>query len=181
MKVELDLFNYPEKTDLKGATYIDTSMLKSKTHLAGSKRILDNLDVDKLRIASADLSKLSNVVDNNVVKKAVYHNLVTEVNAIDTKTPTTIGLVTKTQCDSDKQGLEKVIEKVVKKIPNSSGLVKKSGNNTKITAIENKIPSITNKVATATLNVKATGIEKKILDISIFTTKSFSEYRSRRS
>ena len=161
MKVELDLFNYLEKTDLKGATYIDTSMLTSKTYLASSKRILDNLDVDKLKIAPADLSKLSNVVDNNVVRKAVYDNLVTEVNAIDTKTPTTIGLVTKTQCDSDKKDLERVIENVVKKIPNTSALVKKSDNNTKVTEVENKIPGITNKVTTAALNVKATEIEKK--------------------
>ena len=163
MKVELDLFNYPEKTDLKGATYIYTSMLTSKTHLASSKRILDNLDVDKLKIAPADLSKLSNVVDNNVVRKAVYDNLVTEVNAIDTKTPTTIGLVTKTQCDSDKKDLERVIENVVKKIPNTSALVKKSDNNTKVTEVENKIPGITNKVTTAAVNVKATEIEKKYL------------------
>ena len=41
-------------------------------------------DVDKLRAVSTDFSKLSNVVDNDVVKKAVYDKLVAKINAIDT-------------------------------------------------------------------------------------------------
>ena len=40
----------------------------------------------------------------------MYDELVTKVNAIDTKIPSTNGLVTKKQYDSDKQGLEKKIK-----------------------------------------------------------------------
>ena len=40
---------------------------------------------------------MSNIVDNNVVKKTVYDKLVTKINAIDTKIPSTSGLVFKTQ------------------------------------------------------------------------------------
>ena len=41
---------------------------------AGIKQ--DNLDVDKIKTASSDLSKLSNVVDNYVIKKNVYDKLI---------------------------------------------------------------------------------------------------------
>ena len=71
LKVELDLSNYATKANLKGATSIDTSMLVSKADLAGLKTKLDNLDMDKLKTVPADLSKLNNVVDNNVFKKTV--------------------------------------------------------------------------------------------------------------
>ena len=60
-----------------------------------------------------DLSKLSNVVKNNLVKKAVKEKLVAKVNSIDTS-----GFVLKTKYDTDKSDLEK-------KIPDTSGLVKK--------------------------------------------------------
>ena len=82
------------EADLKGATGIDTSSLASKTDLASLKSKWDNLDVDKFKTVSADLSKLNNV--DNDVKKVVYCKLVIEVNALDTKMPSTSGLVTKT-------------------------------------------------------------------------------------
>ena len=49
-------------------------------------------------------------MDNGVVKKTGYNQLVTKVNAVNTNIPNTSGLVTKTQYDLDKQGLEKKIE-----------------------------------------------------------------------
>ena len=70
VKAELDLSNYATKADLKGATGIDTSTLPSKTNLTSLKTKADNLDVDKLEIVPSDLSKLSNIVDNDVVKKS---------------------------------------------------------------------------------------------------------------
>ena len=48
------------------------------------------------------------------------------------------------------------IEDVEEKIPNTSGLVKKTVYNSKITKIENKIPIVTGLVTTATFNTKAT-------------------------
>ena len=80
-------------------------MLASKTDLTSLKSKVDNLNVDKLRTIPAYFSKLSNLVDNDVVKKTVYYKLVTKVNAIDAKIPSTSWLVTKTQYDSDKQDL----------------------------------------------------------------------------
>ena len=73
-----------------------------------------------------DLSKLSNVVKNHVVKKTVYDKLVTKVNSIDTS-----GFVLKTKYDTHKSELEK-------KIHDTSGLVKKTNYDTKISGIEGK-------------------------------------------
>ena len=47
-------------------------MLVSKVDLASLIVKVDNLDIGKLKTVPVDLSKLSNAVDNNVVKKAVY-------------------------------------------------------------------------------------------------------------
>lgn len=66
MKVEFNLSYYVTKADLKDALAIDTSRLASD--LAGLNTKLDELDVDKPRIAAADLSKLSDVLDNYVIK-----------------------------------------------------------------------------------------------------------------
>ena len=48
------------------------------------KSKVDKLDVDKLALAPVDLSKLSDVVKNIVVKKTEYNELVKNVNAIQT-------------------------------------------------------------------------------------------------
>ena len=66
MKVEFNLSYYVTKADLKDTLAIDTSRLASD--LAGLNTKLDELDVDKPRIAAADLSKLSDVLDNYVIK-----------------------------------------------------------------------------------------------------------------
>ena len=115
--------------------------------VSGLKAEVDKIDLDKLKIVPADLSKLSKVVEYDVVKKILYDQLVTKVN---NKIPCTSGLVPKTQYDSKKQNLEKRVEDVDKKIPNPSRLVKKTDLNAKITEIENKI-SYLNK---ADLNIK---------------------------
>ena len=82
----MDLYSYATKTYLKGAAGLDRSMMASKTDLADLKTKLDNLDVDKLKNVPTGLSKLSDLVENVVVKKTVYDKLVVKVNAIDTKT-----------------------------------------------------------------------------------------------
>ena len=60
-----------------------------------------------------DLSKLSNVVRNEVVKKTEYNKLVNKVNNINVS-----GFLLKTKYAADKLELEK-------KIPDTSNLVKK--------------------------------------------------------
>ena len=52
--------------------------------MASLKAEVDKLDIDKLASVPNDLSKLSDVVKNDVVKKVVYDKLVAKVNNIDT-------------------------------------------------------------------------------------------------
>ena len=95
VKVELDLSNYAAKTDFKNATGVDTPDFAKKTDLANLKSDVDKLDIDKFKNVPSglnsliikvdkldvdklvpvhvDLSKLSDVVKNNVVKTDVYN------------------------------------------------------------------------------------------------------------
>ena len=103
VKVELDLSNYATKFHLKGATGIDTSNLAVKPDLAGLKAEVDEIeDEDKLKTNLVNLSKLRNVVNNEVVKKTVYDKLISKVNAIDSN-----GFVLKTKYGTDKSYLDK--------------------------------------------------------------------------
>ena len=102
INVKVDLSDYTTKTDLKIVTHVDTSRFALKTNLANLKTEVDKLDLDKLAPVPVDLSKLSNVVKNDVVEKAVYDKLVAKVKNIDTG-----DFVLKTKCQTDKTELEK--------------------------------------------------------------------------
>ena len=132
-----------------------------KTNLASLKTEVDKLNTDKLVPIPADLSKLSDVVKNDVVKKAVYDKLVAKVNAIPLNNIDTSDFVLKTKYNTDKTELEN-------KIPDTSGLVKKTDYNAKITEIEGKIPSISGLATTSAL----TAVENKIPNISSLVKKT---------
>ena len=84
INVKVDLLNYATKADLKNVTQIDTSSFSLKTNLADLKTEADKLDIDKLAPIPVDLSKLSDLVKNDVVKKAVYDKLPAQLNNIAT-------------------------------------------------------------------------------------------------
>ena len=161
IKVKVDLSDYATKTDLKNVTHVDTSSFALKIDLANLKTEVDKLDTEKLKTVPVDLSKLSNVVKNEVVKKTVYDKLVTKVNNIDTG-----GFLLKTKYDADKLELKK-------KIPDTSNLVKKSDYNTKISEIEGKIPSISNLATPSAL----TAVQNKIPSTSNLVKKT--DYKSK--
>ena len=79
IKVELDLTNYVTKTDLKNITHIDVSSFASKTNSAALKTEVDKIDIDKLKTVPVDLAKLTNTVENDLVKKTVYNTKVTSI------------------------------------------------------------------------------------------------------
>ena len=58
--------------------------LNQQQNLASLKAEVDKIDIEKLKTIPNDLSKLSNVVKNEVAKKTVYDKLITKVNNIDT-------------------------------------------------------------------------------------------------
>ena len=72
INIKLDLSNYTAKTDIKNISHADTSSFALKTNLASLKTEVDKLDIDKLAPVPLDLSKLSDVVKNDVVKKTEY-------------------------------------------------------------------------------------------------------------
>ena len=84
IETKVALSNYETKTDIKDITHIDTSNFALKSNLANLKTEVDKLDIEKLVPVPADLSKLSSVVKNDVVKKTVYEKLVAKVNNIGT-------------------------------------------------------------------------------------------------
>ena len=156
IKVEIDLSNYATKKDINDITHVDTSNFAIKTNLSSLKTEVDKLDIDKLATVPVDLSKLSNVVKNDVVKKTVYDKLVTKVDNIDTS-----DYVLKANFNTKLTGLKN-------KIPNTSDLVKKTDYNRKITEIENQIPDISGLATKTAL----TAVENKIPSINNLATKT---------
>ena len=75
VKVELDLTNYATKT------HVDVSSFASKSNLAALKTEVDKIDTDKLKTAPTDLAKLTNAIENDVVKKTDYNTKVTSIEA----------------------------------------------------------------------------------------------------
>ena len=101
----MDLSNYGEKkkADLKGATGVDTLNLATKLDLACFNTEVEQKNWGKLKTVSSDLSKLSNVVDDDVDHKTiVYNKLVAKVNLIDASR-----FILKTQCYTVKSNTEK--------------------------------------------------------------------------
>ena len=167
INVKVDLSNYATKTDLKNVTHVDNSSFALKTNLANLKTEVDILDINKLVPVPVDLSKQSNVVKNDVVKKTVYDKLVTKVDNIDTS-----DFVLKTNYNAYKTELEKKIPNVTdfakkpkltkleNKIPDISNWATK----TALTTVENKIPSVSNLVKKTVYNTKITEIENRVID-----------------
>ena len=89
--------------------------------MASLKTEVDKIDDGKLKTVPIDLAKLSNAVKNDVVKKTGYNKLVTKVDNIDTTE-----FVKKTKYEKGGSDFEDKINKVDKKIPDVSGLVKKT-------------------------------------------------------
>ena len=71
INVKVDSSNYATKADIKNTSHVDTSSFALKTNLDNLKAEADKLDIDKLLPVPVDLSKLSDVVKNDLVKKDV--------------------------------------------------------------------------------------------------------------
>ena len=110
------------------------------------------------------MSKLWDVVTNDLVKKAVNDKLAVKVNNNDTT-----DFALKTKYETDKTELERKIPDVtdfIKKIKLTELEEKISdvgslATKTTLTALENKIPSVSSLVKKADYNTKTTEIEKK--------------------
>ena len=152
IKVRVDHSNYATKDDIKNITHVDTSGFALRTNLSNLKTEADKLDIGKLQTVPVDLSKLPNVLKNDVIKKTKYNKLVNKVNNIDTSE-----FILKTKYNADKVKLEE-------KIPDISNLATK----TALTTVENKIPNINS----LTTNILVSKVENKTPDISNLATKA---------
>ena len=131
VKVELDLSNYATKTDLKNITHVDVSSFASKTNLAALKTEVDKIGTDKLKTTPTDLAKLTNAIEDDVVKKTEYNTKVTSIkvqiagltkNTVDNladitklKTIDTNSFVTRNKFSADTNALDDKIDGVEKK------------------------------------------------------------------
>ena len=107
------------------------SSFASKTNLAALKAEVDKIDVDKLKTTPVYLAKLTNAVENDLVKKTVYNTKVTSIegqiagvtkNTIDNladitklKAIDTSNFVTRTKFSADNNALDDKIDAVEKK------------------------------------------------------------------
>ena len=179
--------NYATKDDVKNITHVDVSNFASKTNLAALKTEVDKIEVDKLKTTPTDLAKLTNGVENDLVKKTDYNTKVTSIenqiagvtkNTVDNfgditklKAVDTSNFVLETKLVSDVTTLENKIDTVDKKIPDVSELATKTSLtsylqtaifNSKITEVENKIKAIDIIVKSAnTIRSDLTGYAKK--------------------
>ena len=165
VKVELDFSNYATKRVLKNATGVDTSSFTKKVDLANLKSDVDKLDIDKLSNLKStvykldvdkfapvpvDLSKLSDVVKSDVVKKNEYN---ANIRNIEDKLPDFTNLATITSLNAK-------INEVKGEIPSINNLATTAA----LTDVENKIPNVSNVVKKSDYNTKINEIEKKITD-----------------
>ena len=67
INVKVDLSNYVTKSDVKNITHVITLSFALKANLANLKTEVDKLDIDKLVPVPVELSKLSHVVNNEVI------------------------------------------------------------------------------------------------------------------
>ena len=183
IKVELDLANYATKTDLKNITHVDVSSFASKTNLAALKTEVDKIDADKLKTAPADLAKLTNAIENDVVKKTDYNTKVTSIeaqiaglskNTVDNladitklKAIDTNIFVTRTQFSADTNALDDKIDGAEKKNPDISGLATKT--------------SLNDYLQTSTFNSNVNEVENKIKDADIIAKSAVTKANTIRS
>ena len=159
------------------------SSFASKTNLAALKTEVDKIDADKLKTVPADLARLSNVVNNDVVKKTDYNAKVTNIesqiagvtkNTLDNlgditklKAIDTSSFVLKTKLTADVNTLENKIDTVDKKIPDISGLATKT--------------SLASYLQTATFNSKVIEVENKIKATDIIAKSANTKTNTIRS
>ena len=192
IKVELDLTNYTTKTDLKNITHVGVSSLVSKTNLAALKTEVDKIDVDKIKTVPVDLAKLTNAIENDLVKKTVYNTKVTSIegqlagitkNTIDNLADTTKlkaidtnSFVLKTKLASDVSTLDDKIYTVDKKIPDISGLATKTSLNSylKTSTFNSKVTEVENKVKFADIIAKSTNTKANTIrsDLTDYAKKA---------
>ena len=144
------------------------------TSLNDLKAKVDDLGNGELKTVPVDLKELSDVVDNEVVKK-IFDTLKIKVNNIEMNIPDATTLIHINQYNTDKQNLEKNWRYWLKN-NGTGGLVITTVLNTKVSEVENKMPNTSSLVTTTVLNTKINEVENKIPDHAKYiTTQEFNK------
>ena len=144
---------------------------------------VDKIDADKLKTTPADLAKLTNALEHDVIKKTDYNTKVTSIeaqiaeltkNTVDNladitkpKAIDTNSFVTRTKFSADTKTLDNKIGGVEKKKPDISGLATKT--------------SLNDYLQTSTFNSKVTEVESKIKDADIIAKSAVTKANTIRS
>ena len=155
----------------------------SKTNLAALKTEVHKIDTDKLKTAPTNLAKLTNAIENDVVKKTDYNTKVTSMeaqiagltkNTVDNladikklKAIDTNSFVTRTKFSADINTLDDKIDGVEKKNPDISGLATKT--------------SLNSYLQTSTSNSQVTEVESKIKHADIIAKSAITRANTIRS
>ena len=136
-----------------------------------------NVTVDLSNYATKDdIKNITHEDTSSSALKTNLANLKTEVDKLDVHKLTTVPVDLNKLSNVVKNDVVKkiVYDKLVAKVNNidTSGLVKKTDYNAKITEIEDKIPNSSSFVKKTDYNTKITEIEGKIPDISGLVTKT---------
>ena len=210
------MFDYATKADFKNAASADTSKFAKEIDLANLKSNIDKLDIDKLKNVTTnlrnlkskeeklyvgkwlpvpvDLSKLSDVVKNDAIKKDTYN---AKIKRIEDKIPDITNLATNTTLNAKIYGVTKKITSITNlatsttalnaktkdgknKIPNIASLA--TTTTTALTAVENEIPNDSNLVKKTDYNTKISKTENKITTAQCqdkcITTQGFNKLTS---
>ena len=80
-------------------------MINAPTSFNNLKAKVDDLDVGKLKTPPADVKKLSDVVENEVVKNTKFKTLKIKANYLEKKIPDTTTLIHINQYNTDKKNI----------------------------------------------------------------------------
>ena len=149
--LKVDLVNSKSRADKS-----DIDKLKNvPSGFSSLESKVDKLNIGKLETTEVDLSKLSNVVKNDVVKKQ-YNS---KIKNIEDKIPDITNVATKTTLNAKINAKEEILS--------INNLVTTAALNAKISEVKSKIPNITNLDITTAL----TAIENKVPNVSKLVTK----------
>ena len=177
IKVELDFSNYATKDDVKNITHVDVSSFAIKTNLAALKTEVDKIDTDKLKTAPNDLAKLTNAIENDVVKKTDYNSKVTGIEAqitgLTKNTTDNLNDITKLKAvDTNNFVLKTKFSADINTLDDNT-LPDMSGSATKT--------SLNDYLKTSTFNSKVTEVKSKIKNTDIIAKSANTKANTIRS
>ena len=138
VKVELNVFNYVTRRDLKNATNLNNLKIK-----------VDKFDFDKLVPVPDDLNKVSAAVKHNAVNKGICN---AKIKYIEDRIPDSTNLGTDTTLNAN-------INEIKGQIPS----ITKFAATTALTAVENKIRNVSNLVIKLTITQRLRKLKRELL------------------